>query len=109
MNIQKIIKEELNEYNGFKQSLQDNIGDLTELQAIMAPGNDITSFPDSIGNLINIEFINIHGSNLTYVPDSISNLDFNNGGYLMVINIGNNAHPKIKQKLERLLPNVDIN
>lgn len=90
-------------------SLPDNIGDLTELYAIIVPGNNITSFPDSIGNLINMEFINIHGSNLTYVPDSISNLDYNNGGNLMAINLGNNTHPKIKQKLERLLPGADIN
>lgn len=90
-------------------SLPDNIGDLTELEAILAPGNNITSLPDSIGNLINMEFINIHGSNLTHIPNNISNLDYNNGGNLMVINIGINTHPKIKQKLERLLPGVDIN
>lgn len=88
-------------------ALPDNIGDLTNLSGLILPGNNITSLPDSICNLQNLDFINLNGSNLNHIPDCISNLDYNNGGNLMVFS--SDAHPNLKQKLERLLPNADIN
>ena len=89
-------------------TLPENIGNLTKLESLIVVGNNITSLPDSICNLQNLNFINLIGSDLTHVPDCISNLDFNNGGNLMVFSL-QTSNSKIRQKLERLVPNADIN
>jgi Leucine-rich repeat (LRR) protein len=72
-------------------------------------GNKIKSLPDTIGKLKKLNVLNLKDNQLTSLPNSITNLDEENGGELYKINLsGNNFSDSEKEKIQKLLPNVEI-
>jgi Leucine-rich repeat (LRR) protein len=89
--------------------IPSTIGDMDNLEFLLLRGNKIKSLPDTIGKLKKLNVLNLKDNQLTSLPNSITNLDEENGGELYKINLsGNNFSDSEKEKIQILLPNVEI-
>jgi hypothetical protein len=89
--------------------IPSTIGDMDNLEFLLLRGNKIKSLPDTIGKLKKLNVLNLKDNQLTSLPNSITNLDEENGGELYKINLsGNNFSDSEKEKIQKLLPNVEI-
>jgi internalin A len=77
--------------------LPEEIGQLTNLQALKLQDNQLTSLPDSIAKLINLERLDLGGNNLTSLPKAIGRLT-----NLRMLSITGNQFAELPESIAQL-------
>lgn len=61
-------------WKGDLTEIQENIGELKNLEILDLSGNRIKKLPDSIGDLTNLKVLHLQGNDLTVFPNNITKL-----------------------------------
>lgn len=92
------------------KSLNEDIGELPELEMISVAENELTRLPESLCDLKKLIFLNIKKNNIDNLPKNIYKLDKSNGGSLISLSLDRElVNNEGLTKIKGLLPNVILN
>jgi len=87
------------------KSIDENIGDLTNLTVLGLNDNKLTRLPINLCKLKSLKFLSLTDNPIKDIDKSISNLDISNGGSLEWVVVSKKS---VADKLSRYLPNAEI-